>query len=282
MGRWIAAFVILIFLVAPIPFVLTSAGQEFLARAGMQIASWIAVPKDAAVLGEQIFDRVRARDFQAVLNTVERKYVTPQGQAQLARLSEVFPNEEPLRVELVGFRFVSGQTYQLTYEYGFLRRWVLASIILVRSGDNILVRGLNAQPTTESLEQLNALTFVGKSQKHYLFAGAAALIWLFSVVSVYICLFTPMARRKWLWVIFAMLGFTSLNLNWTTGQLGYEFLTVIAPPARAGTGSGFYTPWNVQIGLPLGAIVFWLRRRALMVVPVERDDDERPLARVDS
>jgi hypothetical protein len=95
-------------------------------------------------------------------------------------------------------------------------------------------------------------------------------------------LFTPMARRKWLWVIFAMLGFTSLNLNWTTGQLSYEFLTVIAPPARAGTGSGFYTPWNVQIGLPLGAIVFWLRRRALMVVPVERDDDERPLARVDS
>jgi len=273
MGKWIAAFLILIFLVAPVPFILASSGQQLAAHLGIQISSWLFVPKDMAALGQKFFDDVRVRDFQPVLNAIGLKEITPQAQAQLTQLADVFPNEKPLSVKLVGINVnvVPSRTYQLTYEYEFLRRWILASIIFSRSGDSLNIQW-HAEPLAESLEQSNALTFVGKSQKYYLFAGAAALMYVFSIVSAYACLFTPMARRKWLWVIFVMLGFMALNLNWTTGQLSYQLLTVFAPAAWIGTGSGF-TPFIVQIGLPLGAIAFWLRRRALMEVPAQRGDD---------
>ncbi|HEY2534505.1 MAG TPA: hypothetical protein VGJ20_42440 [Xanthobacteraceae bacterium] len=279
--KWIAAFLILIFVVAPVPIILTSSGQQFATRVGMQFFSWRFLPNGVAALGQKFFDDVRARDFMlGTPNWVPWGTLTPQLQAQLTKLADVFPNEKPLSVKLVGVNVVAGPTYQLTYEYEFSRRWILASIELRRSGDKLGIGRVNVQPLAEPLEQLNALTFVGKSQKYYLFAGAAMLLFVFSVVTVYACLFTPMARRKWLWVIFVMFGFMALNLNWTTGQFYFLPLTVIIPAARA--SSGFYSPWIVQIGLPLGAIVFWLRRRALTKVLAQRGDDERHLARADS
>jgi len=281
MGKWIAAFLLLIFFVAPTAILLTRSGQQF----AMQLASWLFVRSDVAALGQKVFDDVRVRDFRRVLTPQVRATLTkPQltkVQAELSQLADQFPNEKPLSVKIVGGNTVlraGARTYTLTYEYEFPQRWVLASAVLVRNADDVRISNLHAQPMAESLEQSNALTLVGKTRTHYLFAGAAALIFMFSVGSAYACLFTPMARRKWLWVIFVMLGFMSLNLNWTTGQLSYNALAVIAPAARAWTEGGFYSPWIVQIGLPLGAIVFWLRRRALMRAPAQRGDQPAELS----
>ena len=251
--------------------ILTNSAQQFAARVGVPLTSWLLVRNDVAALGRKVVDDLRVRDFRRVLTPQVQAQITKaqltELQAGLTKVADEFPNEKPLSVKLVGVNtslHAGVWTYKLTYEYEFSQRWVSASVVLTRSGNSIRINYLHAQPLAEPLEQLNALTFVGKTQKHYIFAGAAVLMYVFSVVSVYACLFTPMARRKWLWVIFVMLGFTSLNLNWTTGQLSYNLLTVAAPAAGAGTGFGFYTPWIVKIGLPLGAIVFWLRRRALV------------------
>lgn len=260
MGKWIAALLILVFLVLPVPLVLVSPDQSL---AGL-VFSWLA-PKDEVALGREYIDDVRMRNFQPVVKALEPQFATPKTSAQLVELANGFPNEKPLSVKLVGSQTLHSSsltTYNLTYEYQFSRSWMLGVIALHRSGDKLSIYGLHLKPQTASLEQVNALTFAGKSRTHYLFAGAAVLVFVFWAVSVFACLFTPMARRKWLWVIFVLLGFLGLNLNWTTGQLSFLLINVSVPAVRA--WHNFYGPWIIQIAFPVGAIVFWLRRGTLM------------------
>jgi len=270
MGKWIAALVICILFVAPVPFLL--ANSQPLSDLAL---SWFA-PKDEAALGQNYLDDIRADKLLPVLKALESTLHTQGIGVQLAKMSKIFPDEKPRSVTLVGSQTMKsgGVTrYYFSYEYAFAKSWVLASITLERSGDQLRIAAANVQPMATSLSQRNALTLVGKSQTQYVFAAAAAALFLFWVVSVFACLFTPMERRKWLWVLFVMVGFMGLNMNWTTGAVSFVAINIGVPTVRA--WSNTYSPWIIQITLPLGAIVFWLRRRDLMAVARTAETDMR-------
>ena len=79
--------------------------------------------------------------------------------------------------------------------------------------------------------------------------------------------------RRWLWVAFAAFGTWGLVMNWTTGAVGPNFFSAgegsfrFQPIKFVLFGGGFeraglMAPWMLQVGLPLGAIVYWARRAA--------------------
>jgi hypothetical protein len=72
---------------------------------------------------------------------------------------------------------------------------------------------------------------------------------------------TKMPGRKWPWVLFVALGFGQLAVNWTTGEWALNLLSVQVFSASATAAP--YGPWILAVSLPVGAIVFLLRRRAL-------------------
>jgi hypothetical protein len=91
---------------------------------------------------------------------------------------------------------------------------------------------------------------------------------VFIVVSTIVCIRTPIPRRKWLWIIFILVGFGQFELNWTTGdarlKLGIQLL------GAAATWLGPYAPMILSVSLPVGAAVFWMRRKKwLRMTPVE-------------
>ena len=62
------------------------------------------------------------------------------------------------------------------------------------------------------------------------------------------------------WVIFILLGFVAITVNWTTGALAFQPLSfhVLGAGARAAP----FSPWFVTVSFPLGAVIFlwkWLR-----------------------
>ena len=61
-------------------------------------------------------------------------------------------------------------------------------------------------------------------------------------------------------------GLTRLN-NWTTGEIFFTPLAIQVP--AAGANAQFYGPWLVYVSIPLGAIMFLMMRKRL-VVPVEQ------------
>jgi len=231
------------------------------------IMNWFA-PHEQDAAARQIFDDIRKGDFAPVIARVPpefRDQVTP---ASLQQLSDVWPKEEAKSVKLVGADTSSrsGVTlYSLTYEYEFSRLWIIANQALRKKGDETEIVGLHETPSPVSLEQQNAFTFEGKSLLQIVFLLLTAAIPVFTIVTAWFCWKTPIPRHKWLWVIFMLLGFSRLSLNWITGAWDFQPLNVTLFGALY--SQDFYGPAVITAAFPAGAIVYWLRRRSWYAPP---------------
>jgi hypothetical protein len=63
---------------------------------------------------------------------------------------------------------------------------------------------------------------------------------------------------KWLWVLFILFGVMQFTLDWNTGQhqIGYYALNLFSASAVAQP----YGSWVLSVSLPLGALVYLVRR----------------------
>jgi hypothetical protein len=121
---------------------------------------------------------------------------------------------------------------------------------------------MHLQRIPDSLQHINAFTFAGKGALHYLILGAALLTTLFTIASFVACVRTPGIRRKWLWAIFTAVGVTGVTLNWTTGTIGFQPVSIHLFGAAASATSP-YSPWFVTASFPLGAVLFLVKRARL-------------------
>ncbi len=91
---------------------------------------------------------------------------------------------------------------------------------------------------------------------------------------------TKIGKRKWLWIVFIPFGFGRLSFNWTTGRVLFNPLSVhFQLLGAAAVKHGLYAPWIISISVPLGAIVFLIRRKRLAAAgrsPVECAENESP------
>ncbi len=181
----------------------------------------------------------------------------------LRKVAAFLPASKAKSVTLVGsntFTMNGVTTYNLTYEYAFPEGWRLAYVQLRKDMGGLVITGMTVKTLPAPLEQINAFTFQGKGPIHLLFFGLAIAFALLTLVSVIACWRTPIPRRKWLWIVFILFGFGKWTLNWTTGAVSFAPVTFIL--FSAGFTKQFYGPLMLQIAVPVGAVVFWLRRPA--------------------
>ncbi|GLQ20604.1 hypothetical protein ACFFUB_00960 [Algimonas porphyrae] len=107
-----------------------------------------------------------------------------------------------------------------------------------------------------------------------LILGLAVLIPAFCLVTAIVCVRDKAIRRKWLWVPFILIGLWGVQLNWTTGALRPNFFSYADGSVTfsfikfqllgAGvTRGGPFMPWIIDLGTPVGAILYWAMRRRL-------------------
>jgi hypothetical protein len=234
-------------------------------------------PLQETLLARESIDLLRARNFEALLAKLAPEVRNdPATAANLPSVAAYFPDAEPLSVKLVEYRFLSrfsftGATpptnYTIGFEYEFPQTFVLAVAMLQSANSETSVLGLRLFRNSVSLETLNALTFQGKGAIHFVFMVLAAAILAFMIVTLIACIRTRVPRRKWLWIVFIIVGIGQFGLNWTTGEVGFS-------PAINLFGVGMtkqpFAPWFLHLAFPLGAILFWWRRRTW----VERSADQ--------
>jgi hypothetical protein len=212
-------------------------------------------------LGRRYLDEIRTGDPDV------SKHLDPEIAAQLtpdvfARVRAVFPAEQPRSVKMLGFRNVTSSnlsTYSSTFEYEFSKQWVYAEIVLRRHGNGEpLLAGFHVTPMQQSLEAANKFSLTGKPAVYDLFVALVAAMACFTIGTAIVCWRTPVPRRKWLWIIFILIAFCRISLNWTTGHIFFEPFTFVL------FGAGFMQvnlgPMMFQLGVPVGAIIFWIRR----------------------
>jgi hypothetical protein len=192
-----------------------------------------------------------------------RKDATPE---MMGKLFAAVPSGEPMESTVVGYHQsgspgVTDTTVSLQYE--FPKRFVLVQVTVRSSGAQRAVTYLRLERLPDSLDRVNAFHLGGQSHGHYVVLGLAILVPVFIVITLVVCVRTPLPNRKWLWLLFVAVGMGRMSLNWTTGALSVTPLSVDLFGAGV-TARGPYSPWIVSVAMPVGALLFLWRRRSLM------------------
>jgi hypothetical protein len=224
-----------------------------------QVAHFLA-PHDQDAAGRQYVEDIRDRNFTPLQKDLAPTVQVPD--AAFMQLAIFLNAGEPPKSVTIVIRNVStvdGVThYDLGYQYQFAKDFRLIELNLTKTGGVIKIIGLHTFEISAPLSQINAFHLRFKSQRFYIFLGGFVLMALFTLATAIACWRTPMKRGKWLWMIFILLGFGELAINWTTGTVYYDLAAVEL--FAAGIARDLAGVWTFQIGLPLGAILFWILR----------------------
>ena len=223
------------------------------------------IPKEEEVIARQILVQLAARDFAAINPQLDSSLNGESVQAALKQMADLIPRDPPKSIQTIGAftsTFNDVTTYTLTFEHEYSKSWLMTQVVLQRRGTRLTVLAMHATPMQQSLKTLNRFTFAGKGLLHYLVLGLAIAIPLFVVVALVLCYRTPIAKRKWLWMLFVAFGVVQCSFNWTDGSYAIQPLRFLLLGAGFVSGSP-YAPTTLAIAFPLPAVIFLLRRRAL-------------------
>jgi hypothetical protein len=220
-------------------------------------------PQEDEATTRRYVDDLRQNRFDQIEEALDPGLKDSSMHGTLASMAAMFPAQEPVSTKVVGFRSFLGndRRTEITLEYEFPQKWLLAEVVTQESEGVTTIVGFHITPIADSLENINRFTLAGKSTSQYAILSLAVLAPLFSLFVFVVCIKTTMGKKKWLWLIFILIGIGKLVVNWTTGQVFFTPLAIQLP--AAGANAQLYGPWLVYVSMPLGAIIFLTMRRSL-------------------
>jgi len=221
------------------------------------------IPQEESKFAEEYLTKLRVKDFEYVKSQMSTGTLEQVNDELLANISNYFRKGQLLSTEIIGSQIhvFNGQWQgNFSFEYHFSDGWNLANAVLQKVNGAYEVVGLNVYQTDMSQKELHAFTLQNKSIMQYVILLLAVIIPIFIVVTAFYCIRTPIQKRKWLWVVFILLGVCSVQVNWTTGNIGIQPLSAYFLGVSA-MASSSHAPWIISTAFPLGAIVFWFKRR---------------------
>lgn len=226
-------------------------------------------PPDDELFARTYFDQLRQGEFDQIVSDLDPSEENPGVRVKLVEMASLIPAGAPVSVKVVGahvFRNRESSTTSITLEYQFPSKWLLVDVTTQKKAEASTVVGFHVTPQSDSLENLNRFTLVGKSAIQYsiLTLGVGSLAFSFYVLIL--CIRTKDVNRKWLWMLFILVGVEKVAINWKTGQLTFGVIAFNITSASA--SHALYGPWTVAVFLPLGAILF-LNRQRKMKIPAE-------------
>jgi len=224
------------------------------------------IQKEEARQAQDLVARIAAHDYAAIEEALDPAWRTAETRAQLEAMGKLVPAQAPESVHVVGFQSMTSAAatrYNITLEYEYATSWMLAAVVLDRRDGKLMLEGINFQPRSLSMAAENRFSFDGKGPLHYLVFALTVAVPLLVLYALVLCIRTRFPRRKWLWILFVAVGWVQFHFNWSTGALNVQPVSFML----LGAGflkSGPVAPWVFTFSLPLGAILFLVRRRSLL------------------
>ena len=233
--------------------------------AGCAGTAWFrkAPPAEDVEFARRYLALFGSRSWAAIEMGMDPSLKDPQLRAKVTGMASLFPPREPTAVPLIGWnvsRSGSTTSSSLSFQYEFPERWLLANVVVERTGQAPVIKSVQIHALREPLQRVNRASLAGKSRAHYAAAAVAGAVALFVLYAFVLAIRTPAPGMKWAWVLFVIVGFVRFAFNWTTGTL------TVAPMAVQFFGSGFtrgspFEPLILTTSIPVGAIVYLVQRR---------------------
>ncbi|MFT6396490.1 MAG: hypothetical protein ACJAYU_001233 [Bradymonadia bacterium] len=180
-------------------------------------------------------------------------------------LTELLRGYEVDQAELITWRIQrlanSDPSAHLSFEAPYRDHWMLVTVELAKLGAEWRVTNMRTLQSDEALAETHAFRVTGLTGDHAGFLFIVLLLALFNGWTFYRYAKGPKPRRWILWGLFILSGVGLLTINWTTGIQEFAFFQLRFPFFTAGR-AGAAAPWVLQVALPLGSVMYWLRSDA--------------------
>ncbi len=233
-------------------------------------------------LARRCDESIRQGRYEKLTGLLDPKILDPGLRDKLVAVTKAFPDYNPVSVKTIDSKRsnlgdATVTTIVLEYEFAPTIKtnsestesipgsWVFVDNVIQNVGGSPTVTGIDVQPSSESVESINAFTLADRGISQYVALFLALLLSAFIVWVVVLCIRAKIGKQKWLWLllIFAYVGHASVD--WTTGHWSFTPLSIRygVPPIPANMSCSAYGPWMMDLSLPLGALVFlaFLRRQ---------------------
>lgn len=258
--------------IALIPFCMISCGYDEISEK--------LIPKEESDFAKEFLSKLKSRDFEYVQSLLSHEIAAQIDDELLVKMADHFRSGELISTKIIGSQvniFNGEWKGNFTFEYEFESGWNLANTALRKTSNGYEVIGLNVYQPDKSQKEINAFKLSAKTPLQYIVLVFSVVVPLFIFVTLIACIKTPIPSKKWVWIIFVFLGVGAIQVNWTNGLYSLQLLSLNLFGASA-SAAGPAAPWIVSASMPLGAIMFWIKRKKFIALADEANKSIHPIA----
>jgi hypothetical protein len=218
-------------------------------------------PEDVA-LAKSYFELLRTGHADQVEDLIDPSLRDSMPSSAFEEVVATIPREAPSSVKptFVDVRCHQGSCQEaIVLEYKYRTDRLIFNLALLKDSGHISIVGIHITHVPDSFMEENKFTLLSKGPSQYFMLTLAMVIAVFSLYVFVLCVSARIGPRKWVWAAFIVVGFTKLAVNWTTGELRFDFPALVLLWVDAIHVD--YGPWMISISLPVGAILFLLMYR---------------------
>jgi hypothetical protein len=223
--------------------------------------------KPEAVFVNQVVEKLKAEDLSAVKASLDTEALTqPELDKALAETAKFIPKEPISQMNVLEWNFTkmvpinneSRRVANVVLEYNFDdKKWLLVAARVTGEPDSLKINTLRVDVQPQSIAQQNTFTLSNKQPIHYFFLLMGIISIALMIYALVRCIRAPKFKRKWLWALFTLVGFGKISLNWTTGQLFTQLISIqLLGSGIAKVGA---SPWIISFSFPIGAILLLMK-----------------------
>lgn len=258
-----------------------------IALIGLSGCSDFVIPDEVNQFAKTFLKDVKKNGLYTYLNESEKKQDSAFKNPQLDQLEKNLQKINPDSLVIINGQatkhFRGDQpdlVYQIEYEQNFDDHSILILLSVIQQNGNYELGRINSWRIDNSLKEQHAFVFENKPIINYLFLVLMIMNLLFIIYTVYALIKTQI-KRKWLWIIGVLIGFSRLKLHWTSGEINFDFMSF----QILGIGfikSGQYSSWILMVSIPVVAIAFWIQQYKIKQELKNKEQMEKILSKYKS
>jgi hypothetical protein len=226
-----------------------------------------APPPDAKVQKESraAYDQLASDDiagFQARMLPETRALATAE---KIESIRRVLPSGKPTSIRFVRWTTMATsagpQSVSIAEQYEYPQAYVLFESVFARTpgAPEDQLAGFNVRTATRAQIDAQKVGLVGKSPVQYGFLALVVLIWGLMIAAIIDLIRHPIQWR-WLWLISVLFGFGKVSLNWSTGAIAWQLISINLLGVGMVRGGSDFDPWILSISAPVFAIMVLVQK----------------------
>lgn len=233
-----------------------------IALALLSLSSCNLVTRDAGAdqVARIIFEEASRHETEAFKSRLDPALQDAKAQSQIADVERLIPAGEPRKrsaINTTTFTSARGTTVLASDQYDYKDRSALVQTRLYRAPNtrDWSVQGFDVQVETFKQLKANDFSLTGKSAAQYAFLAFLVTSPLLIAAALVKVLRMAGLRRKWLWCAVSVLGLGQLRMNWATGVVALNPVSVQLFGAGFSRALSSFAPWILTVALPIGAVL---------------------------